>query len=78
MTSHQRCINCDQRKNGKEYTVNCPARQSYGHDWKIYAGNGVGWSESLLGKLVNWLWATKIGKVIVIIGVVFLLKILLK
>ena len=63
---------------GNEYTVNCPARPAYGHEWKTYAGNGVGWSESLLGKLVNWLWATKIGKVIVIIGAIILLKVLLK
>ena len=78
MTSHQRCINCNQRKTGSEYTVNCPARAAYGHEWKTYAGNGVGWSESLFGKLVNWLWATKIGKVVVIIGALILLKILLK
>jgi hypothetical protein len=76
MTSHDRCLNCNQRKMGSEYTVNCPARPAYGHEWKTYAGNGVGWSESLLGKLVNRLWRTKTGKVIVVIGVILLLILL--
>lgn len=78
MISHQRCVNCNQRRLGSEYTVECPASPAYGHQWKTYSGNGVGWSESLLGKLVNWLWATKIGKVVVIIVAIILLKILLK
>jgi hypothetical protein len=78
MTSHERCINCNQRKTGSEYTINCPTRPNYGHEWKNYSGNGIGWSESLVGKLVNGLWATKIGKIIVVIGAILLLKILLK
>lgn len=63
MVSHQVCKHCKQRKHQSEYTVSCPARPAYGHEWETFAGNGITWSESLVGKL----WKTKFGKIVLLI-----------
>ena len=68
MITHERCVYCNQRKGMSEYTKQCPERTAYGHSWETVAGNGIGWNESLIGKL----WASKIGKIVIIIALFIL------
>ncbi len=62
MIDHKVCKNCGQRRNGPEYTAKCPSKPLWGHDWETRGGNGVKWHESYVGKL----WKTKIGKVLIL------------
>ena len=69
MLDHEVCKNCGQRKDRAEFTAQCPAYPLMGHDWEIRGGNGVKWHESYIGKL----WKTKIGKVLILGFLVYIL-----
>ncbi len=62
MIDHKVCKNCGQRRNGPEYTEECPSKPMWGHQWKKLSGNGVKWHESYVGKL----WKTKVGKILIL------------
>jgi hypothetical protein len=64
-----RCKHCDQRKGKREQTMQCPARPAIGHEWE----ETTRWEDTYIGMLFNWLWSFTIGKIIILIGIVYLI-----